>query len=575
MPVSAAEQALRRSRAVNSWRIERIASAQAVRQQQSNENATCELTHTCRTRSCDRMNGTMEVSAGQRRRCAVLLRTPSGRLKAGGPIADHTHSRSGTLSQTDDDTIRSISVEKLASAVAQPGAPMDHCSRQLLDEELKSLELRRKDVRRTNLTGIALSGGGIRSATFCLGVLQALAKADLLKRSDYLSTVSGGGYIGTSLTWWLRDRSRPDDPERDRPTFKLGPKDFPYGVDGATNVDPAKPENSEQAGPHLLKYLRQHGNYLTPGCGITILSGISVAIRAMFLSLFVWIPLITSGFFLLYWLPRAFFPYSSRFPHSSYKTRLREYICSDADPVTACLDKITNNDLSRLLSSWSPNISWEQLKAVLFISMMIFSIVIVVTIASALACYGLTKLRDWTTSQPHGKETRDYLGAWWVWMLIIVVFSVVSLFYVAPMFETDFSRSTTALTLVFIDAVLISLMLTTSAFIYYGLIKLFDWVKPRGYLKGMLKWLHAWWVWLPIIGVSAAAILLHAPPDLPADFQRYWLLILAAIMAGTFGILCLLYSGFAFLLTKLSVWSDRSRYTKPQAEGGRAAASKD
>ena len=57
--------------------------------------------------------------------------------------------------------------------------------------------------------GVALSGGGIRSATFALGVLQGLASArvgpdpqtraakqPLLKYQDYLSTVSGGGYIG-------------------------------------------------------------------------------------------------------------------------------------------------------------------------------------------------------------------------------------------------------------------------------------------------------------------------------------------------------------------------------------------
>ncbi len=44
--------------------------------------------------------------------------------------------------------------------------------------------------------GLALSGGGIRSATFCLGLLRGLAQRGVLKRFDYLSTVSGGGYIG-------------------------------------------------------------------------------------------------------------------------------------------------------------------------------------------------------------------------------------------------------------------------------------------------------------------------------------------------------------------------------------------
>ena len=50
------------------------------------------------------------------------------------------------------------------------------------------------------LVGLALSGGGIRSATFNLGVLQALAKLKILRHVDYLSTVSGGGYIGGWLS---------------------------------------------------------------------------------------------------------------------------------------------------------------------------------------------------------------------------------------------------------------------------------------------------------------------------------------------------------------------------------------
>src|SRR5262249_21315808 len=48
--------------------------------------------------------------------------------------------------------------------------------------------------------GLALSGGGIRSASFCLGAIQALYENGTIDRIDYLSTVSGGGYAGTSLT---------------------------------------------------------------------------------------------------------------------------------------------------------------------------------------------------------------------------------------------------------------------------------------------------------------------------------------------------------------------------------------
>jgi predicted acylesterase/phospholipase RssA len=52
--------------------------------------------------------------------------------------------------------------------------------------------------------GLALSGGGIRSATFCLGVLQALSQRQRLASFDYLSTVSGGGYIGSWLSAWIK-----------------------------------------------------------------------------------------------------------------------------------------------------------------------------------------------------------------------------------------------------------------------------------------------------------------------------------------------------------------------------------
>lgn len=56
-----------------------------------------------------------------------------------------------------------------------------------------------KPERGQNLKGIALSGGGIRSATFSLGVLQALARTNQLGRYDYVSGTSGGAYT----TAWL------------------------------------------------------------------------------------------------------------------------------------------------------------------------------------------------------------------------------------------------------------------------------------------------------------------------------------------------------------------------------------
>ena len=55
------------------------------------------------------------------------------------------------------------------------------------------------DARGRPVAGLALSGGGIRSATFCLGLIQGLARNGLLRRFDYLSSISGGGYIAAAV----------------------------------------------------------------------------------------------------------------------------------------------------------------------------------------------------------------------------------------------------------------------------------------------------------------------------------------------------------------------------------------
>ncbi|MEO5912962.1 MAG: GMC oxidoreductase [Luteolibacter sp.] len=77
--------------------------------------------------------------------------------------------------------------------------------------EAKAIETRRKkafprkvpvpagDKLPSDTVGLALSGGGIRSATFALGLLQALAGKNKLREIDFLSTVSGGGFTGSFL----------------------------------------------------------------------------------------------------------------------------------------------------------------------------------------------------------------------------------------------------------------------------------------------------------------------------------------------------------------------------------------
>jgi hypothetical protein len=150
-------------------------------------------------------------------------------------------------------------------------------------------------VGREQLSGLALSGGGIRSAVFCLGVLQALTKYDVLKNFDYLSTVSGGGYIGSSLTWFTRSSA----------PFSVRPDKFPYGID-----DPMQQQPKKCPGSLLLKHLRRHGSYLDPGGTVSLLAGIAIVLRGLVLNLLViWLPLVTVFFVALRiadrWLAQA------------------------------------------------------------------------------------------------------------------------------------------------------------------------------------------------------------------------------------------------------------------------------
>ncbi len=99
-----------------------------------------------------------------------------------------------------------------------------------------------------NLKGICFSGGGIRSATFNLGVLQGLAALDKLGSFDYLSTVSGGGYIHQFLASWI-SRDRLDKVER--------------------LIQPLPSKHAERTlWPEPLRWLRRYSNYLTPRVGL-------------------------------------------------------------------------------------------------------------------------------------------------------------------------------------------------------------------------------------------------------------------------------------------------------------------
>lgn len=124
----------------------------------------------------------------------------------------------------------------------------------IYEEEIKLIQ--QKPGKRPNVAertvGLCLSGGGVRAANFGLGILQALSDAGRLDNVDYLSTVSGGGYIGSAFSW-MNHLQKP-----------FNPKD--------------------------LSFLRQRG---APMLGrITFLAVLAVFLRCIFLGIMVYLPLL-------------------------------------------------------------------------------------------------------------------------------------------------------------------------------------------------------------------------------------------------------------------------------------------
>ena len=126
------------------------------------------------------------------------------------------------------------------------------------------------------LVGLCLSGGGIRSATFNLGFLQALFHNGLLRRVDYLSTVSGGGYIGSCMTALLSSDVKTSQNQDKNPGMLWAKGAFPFARPIQQN--PKKKEPGDAPGIEGLScekpkgvpaekkpvgHLRYYSNYLT------------------------------------------------------------------------------------------------------------------------------------------------------------------------------------------------------------------------------------------------------------------------------------------------------------------------
>lgn len=144
-------------------------------------------------------------------------------------------------------------------------------------DPVPELELRRQEALDAGLVGLAFSGGGIRSGTSALGFLQGLARLRLLPVFDYLSTVSGGGYVGTWLAAWVyREGLNADGNPADTGAMvnvekQLTPsRDRERAADRTVSIPdhpsyPLKQVLDEE--PEPVHHLRAYSNYLAPRPG--------------------------------------------------------------------------------------------------------------------------------------------------------------------------------------------------------------------------------------------------------------------------------------------------------------------
>lgn len=168
---------------------------------------------------------------------------------------------------------------KLAEAKPQPTKPVapgaDKDAQKVrelqYDDKFKEYDTK-VDALTVPLSALCLSGGGIRSAAFALGVVQGLAAKGVLRRFDYLSTVSGGGYTGGFLSAWVQRRGY---------------------VEVEDELRTGEPAHQQKKSP--LRHLRSYSSYLTPRTGLfttDTLTVVALYVRNLFLNWLIIIPVI-------------------------------------------------------------------------------------------------------------------------------------------------------------------------------------------------------------------------------------------------------------------------------------------
>jgi hypothetical protein len=187
----------------------------------------------------------------------------------------------------------------------------EHAAIKLRREHIKKLppsdgdaagKAKRRDRSKSPYTGLALSGGGIRSASFGLGVLQGLDVTVGVEGIDYLSTVSGGGYVGCALT----------------ATMQQTKGEFPF-TEPKSHADTAS-----------VAHIRDYSNYLIPHGGTDVVTAFGIVLRGLVANAMIVLPVIL----FLVWLTLVAHPDAASLDQPKILTwNLADWLGSKSDPL--------------------------------------------------------------------------------------------------------------------------------------------------------------------------------------------------------------------------------------------------
>ncbi len=205
------------------------------------------------------------------------------------PPADPPAKQDESASNYDPLLLHQVLEEEYISLHGRDSLPVGYDTVKAPAERLKVIY---RKIHEAKHAALCISGGGIRSATFGLGILQGLARGGMLGKFHYLSTVSGGGYIGSWLIAWIERHEK--------------------GLDGVIEeLKNAEPQSKINPEPPPIRHLRSYSNYLSPRLGLlsadswtlvgTLCRNLILIWLVMFplIAAFLIIPRIAAGFVLL------------------------------------------------------------------------------------------------------------------------------------------------------------------------------------------------------------------------------------------------------------------------------------